>query len=79
MATLLENYRDAYMNAMMHLEKKCIATFIVRTIEGNGGRFLVRMDDGWQRVDDDTARDKVSQAIRMRERREARDRKSEEC
>ena len=68
-AALLDDDSPSADHSMKKKPKKkkawsSIATTVVDQIEGQGGRFLQRTAQGWERVADDVAYRKVRQAIR---------------
>ena len=65
MRTIVDQYREQYQVAA-RIDKMSIATFLVEKLKRSGTRFLQRNADGWQEVDDDTAREKIQKVIRLK-------------
>ena len=64
MAAIMANYWLQYKQATERLDKLCIASTVVNKVQESGGRFLQRNEQGWETVDDSTARLKVTYAFR---------------
>jgi hypothetical protein len=61
---LVSMHTDRYMDRVDRVDKTMIPLEIVQRIQINGGRFIRRTDEGWETVEDQVAREKVSQALR---------------
>ena len=71
LSKMVSVHADRYMNDDVYrLDKTMIALEIVQRIQIDGGRFVRRADRGWETVEDQVAKEKVSQALRaeVRER-----------
>jgi hypothetical protein len=68
LAQLVLDNTERYMQTSYKKDKTVIASDIVRNVQANGGRFIVRATDDWEKVDDVPAREKVSQLLRAEAR-----------
>jgi hypothetical protein len=70
LSKLVSMHTDRYMDRVDRVDKTMIALEIVQRIQIGGGRFIRRTDEGWETVEDQVAKEKVSQALRaeVRER-----------
>ena len=59
-------YRLQYIKTDERLEKSCISSIIVKQLQESGTRFLQRTKEGWEVVDFEVARAKVSKALRTK-------------
>ena len=64
--SLVEAERERYQRTEDKFEKTCISIDIVKKIQDIGGRFLDRTEEGWEVVNDVTAREKASRAFRAK-------------
>lgn len=60
---LVAKYRDFHEQAS-NFDKTAMAFMIINIVKESSGRFLKDNGDGWVEVDDNTAREKVSQCFR---------------
>jgi hypothetical protein len=65
---MVDLYRDRYKQMTERLEKTIISMEVVQRIQDSGGRFLQRKVDGWEVADNLVAREKISQAMRLKSR-----------
>lgn len=65
LSKMVAMHADRYMGKHSdYLDKGMVAMEIVQRIQIDGGRFAQRTDEGWETVDDQVAKEKVSQALR---------------
>ena len=64
---MIAENRPRFHHVEERLEKTVMAIDIVQTIQkAFGGRFLVRLNDGWKVLDDEAAKERVYRALRRK-------------
>ena len=66
--SMIDSQIDQYAKCDNKFDKTCISMNIVKQVQGYGGRFIERTEDGnaWQVIDDVAAREKTSIGFRSR-------------
>eukprot|EP00934_Nitzschia_sp_Nitz4_P009394 Nitzschia sp. Nitz4//scaffold63_size106090//69156//70835//NITZ4_004398-RA/size106090-augustus-gene-0.160-mRNA-1//1//CDS//3329555999//9384//frame0 len=70
---IIDEHVPTYIATHARVAKTNIAVKIVQLVKDEGGRFLVRKENGWEVAEEKVARGKISQALRARSLKKIRE------